>query len=82
MKHEQLSFPEALRYLARKYHIEIQEKELTDEEKQAQSEREAMLMLNEWACDYFEKQLHETQSGQDIGLSYFKERGFNDATIK
>ncbi len=82
MKHEQLSYPEALRYLARKYHIEIQEKELTDEEKQAQSEREAMLMLNEWACDYFEKQLHETQAGQDIGLSYFKERGFNDVTIK
>ena len=82
MKHEQLSYPEALRYLARKYHIEIQEKELTDEEKQAQSEREAMLMLNEWACDYFEKQLHETQAGQDIGLAYYKERGFNDATIK
>ena len=82
MKHEQLSYPEALRYLARKYHIEIQEKELTDEEKQAQSEREAMLMLNEWACDYFEKQLHETPSGQDIGVSYFKERGFNDATVK
>ena len=82
MKHEQLSYPEALRYLARKYHIEIQEKELTDEEKQAQTEREAMLMLNEWACSYFEKQLHETQTGQDIGLSYFKERGFNDTTIK
>ncbi len=82
MKHEQLSYPEALRYLARKYHIEIQEKELTDEEKQAQTEREAMLMLNEWACAYFEKQLHETQAGQDIGLSYFKQRGFNDATIK
>ena len=82
MKHEQLSYPEALRYLARKYHIEIQEKELTDEEKQAQSEREAMLMLNEWACAYFEKLLHETQAGQEIGLAYFKERGFNDATIK
>lgn len=82
MKHEQLSYPEALRYLARKYNIEIQEKELTDEEKQAQTEREAMLMLNEWACDYFEKQLHETQAGQEIGLSYFRERGFNDATIK
>ena len=82
MKHEQLSYPEALRYLARKYHIEIQEKELTDEEKQAQTEREAMFMLNEWACDYFEKQLHDTQQGQDIGLSYFKERGFNDATIR
>ena len=82
MKHEQLSYPEALRYLARKYHIEIHEKELTDEEKQAQSERESMLMLNEWACDYFENQLHETQQGQDIGLSYFKQRGFNDTTIK
>ncbi len=82
MKHEQLSYPEALRYLARKYHIEIHEKELTDEEKQEQTEREAMLMLNEWACDYFEKQLHETQMGQDIGLAYFRERGFNDATIK
>ena len=82
MKHEQLSYPEALHYLARKYHIEIQEKELTDEEKQAQTEREAMLMLNEWACNYFEEQLHNTQAGQDIGLSYFKERGFNDATIK
>ncbi len=82
MKHEQLSYPEALRYLARKYHIEIQEKELTDEEKQAQTEREAMLMLNEWACAYFEKQLHESQAGQEIGLSYFRERGFNDATIK
>ncbi|MBQ9556793.1 MAG: DNA primase [Muribaculaceae bacterium] len=82
MKHEQLSYPEALRYLARKYHIEIHEKELTDEEKQAQTEREAMLMLNEWACAYFEKQLHETQMGQDVGLAYFKERGFNDATIK
>ena len=82
MKHEQLSYPEALRYLARKYHIEIQEKELTDEEKQAQSERESMLMLNEWACSYFEKQLHESQAGQEIGLSYFRERGFNDATIK
>ena len=82
MKHEQLSYPEALRYLARKYHIEIQEKELTDEEKQAQSEREAMLMLNEWACDYFEKQMNETSMGRDVGLAYFRERGFNDATIK
>ena len=82
MKHEQLTWPEALRYLARKYHIEIQEKELTDEEKQAQTEREAMLMLNEWACAYFEHQLHETQAGQEIGLSYFRERGFNDVTIK
>ncbi len=82
MKHEQLSYPEALRYLARKYHIEIHEKELTDEERQAQTEREAMLMLNEWACDFFERQLHETAAGREIGLSYFIERGFNDVTIK
>ena len=82
MKHEQLSYPEALRYLAKKYHIEIHEKELTDEEKQAQTEREAMLMLNEWACAYFEKLLHETQAGREIGLAYFQERGFNDATIR
>ena len=82
MEHEHCSYSEALKYIARKYHIEIQEKELTDEEKQVQSEREAMLMLNEWACAYFEKQLHETQAGQDIGLSYFRERGFNDMTIK
>ena len=82
MKHEQLSYPEALRYLARKYHIEIQEKELSDEERQAQTVRESMLMLNEWACTYFENQLHDTQAGREIGLSYFKERGFNDATIR
>ena len=82
MKHEQLSYPEALRYLARKYHIEIHEKELTNEERQAQTEREAMLMLNEWACDFFERQLHETAAGREIGLSYFIERGFNDVTIK
>ena len=82
MEQEHCSYVEALRYLARKYHIEIQEKELTDQEKQAQTEREAMLMLNEWACDYFEKQLHETQAGQEIGLAYFRERGFNDTTIK
>lgn len=82
MEHEQMSYPEALRYLAKKYHIEIHEKELTDEEKAAQTERESMLVLNEFASQYFEDQLLNTQEGKDIGLSYFYERGFSDTTIK
>ena len=82
MEHEQMSYPEALRYLAKKYHIEIHEKELTSEEKAAQTERESMLVLNEFASQYFENQLLNTQEGRDIGLSYFYERGFNDDTIK
>ena len=71
-----------MRYLAKKYHIEIHEKELTSEEKAAQTERESMLVLNEFASQYFEDQLLNTQEGRDIGLSYFYERGFNDDTIK
>lgn len=82
MEHEQLSYPEALRYLAKKYHIEIEERELTDEERSAQSERESMLVLNEFACEYFENQLHNTSDGRDIGLSYFRERGFSVETMK
>lgn len=82
MLHEQMTYVEALRYLAKKYHIEIQERELTDEEREAHTEREAMLVLNEWACQFFEKQLWETTEGQEIGLSYFRHRGFSDATIR
>ncbi len=82
MEHEQMSYVEALRYLAKKYNIEIHEKELTSEEKAAQTEREAMLVVNEFAAQWFEDQLFGTQEGKDIGLSYFYERGFNDATIK
>ena len=82
MEHEQMSYVEALRYLAKKYHIEIHEKELTDEEKAAQTERESMLVVNEFASQWFEEQLFNTKDGKDIGLSYFYERGFNDATIK
>ena len=82
MEHEQMSYAEALRYLAKKYHIEIHERELTDDEKAAQTERESMLVLNEYASQFFEDQLRNTQEGRDIGLSYFYERGFNDATIK
>ena len=82
MEHEQMSYPEALRYLAKKYNIEIHEKELTDEEKATQTERESMLVINDFAAQYFEDQLHNTKEGENIGLSYFYERGFNDATIK
>ncbi len=82
MEHEQLSYAEALRYLAKKYHIDIVEKEMTDEERQAQSERESMLLINEFASKYFEEKLYETEDGRDIGLSYFYERGFSDTIIK
>lgn len=82
MEHEQMSYVEALRYLAKKYNIEIHEKDLTDEEKAAQTERESLLVINEFASQWFEEQLFNSQEGKDIGLSYFYERGFNDATIK
>lgn len=82
MEHEQMTYPEALRYLAKKYNIEIHEKELSSEEKSAQSERESMLVVNDFAAQYFEDQLHNSKEGKDIGLSYFHDRGFNDSTIK
>ncbi len=82
MKHEQLSYYEALKYLAKKYHIEVEEKELTDEEKQAQSIRESLFILNEYARDFFVKMLHEHPEGRAIGMSYFHERGFRDDIIK
>lgn len=82
MEHEQLSYPDALRYLAQKYHIEIQERELTDQEKLAQSERESMFVVNEWARDYFEQQLYDTVDGRAIGMAYFRARGFRDDIIK
>ena len=82
MKHEQLSYYEALKYLARKYGIEVEEKEYTDEEKQAQSDRESMFILNEYARDYFVKILHSHPEGKAVGLSYFRERGFRDDIVK
>src|SRR5690606_4991320 len=82
MKHEQLSYYEALKYLARKYNIEIVEKELTNEEKQQQSDRESMLILNEFACNYFVKTLHTHTEGISVGLTYFKERGVREDIIK
>lgn len=77
MKHEQLSYHDALLYLANKYHIEVKEREQTDEERAEQIARDAMIMLNEWACKFFEDQLHNTTEGNEIGLSYFNQRGFS-----
>lgn len=82
MEHEQLSYPDALRWLARKYHIEIQEKEITEEEKQRQSERESMFIVNEWANQYFQSILQNDVDGRAIGMAYFRSRGFRDDTIR
>lgn len=82
MEHEQMSYYEALKYLARKYNIEVKERELSDEEKKAQSERESLFIVNEFAAKQFEHNLMETDEGRNIGLSYFYERGFTDAIIK
>ncbi len=82
MEHEQLTYPDALRWLAKKYHIEIEERELTDEERKQQSERESMLIVNEWASDYFHDILLNDRDGQAIGLQYFRQRGFRDDIIE
>ncbi len=82
MEHEQLSYPEALKYLARKYGIEVKERELTAEEKEAQTEREGLFIVNEWAANYFADQLHNTVDGTSIGLPYFRNRGFRDDIIQ
>lgn len=81
MEHEQMTYPEALRWLANKYHIEIKERELTDTEKREQSERESMFIVNQWAQKYFEGLLHNDPDGVALGLQYFRSRGFRDDTI-
>ena len=81
MEHEQMTYPEALRWLARKYHIEIKERELSDEEKREQSERESMFIMNEWAAQYFQQLIHDTPDGVAIGMQYFRSRGFRDDII-
>ncbi len=77
-----LSYPEALRALAKKYGIEIQEREITDDELQAQNEKDSLYLLLDFAKNYYQTQLFESDEGRSIGLSYFKERGFNEKTIK
>ena len=82
MKHEQITYPEALRWLAKKYNIEIQERELSDEEKREQGERESMFIVNEWACQYFHDILNNDVDGMAIGKQYFRSRGIRDDIIE
>ena len=82
MKHEQITYPEALRWLAKKYNIEIHERELTDDEKREQSERESMFVVNEWACEYFHEILKNNVDGMAIGKQYFRSRGIRDDIIE
>ena len=82
MEHEQLSYYEALKWLARKYNIEVKERELTDEERQAQNLRESLFVVNQFACDYFQDILHNSLDGQRIGMTYLRGRGFRDDIIR
>lgn len=82
MKHEQLTYFDALRFLAKKYNIEIQERELTDREKRIRSDRESMLIVNGWAQKYFSTLLYQHTEGKSVGLRYFAERGFRDDIIR
>jgi len=82
MEHEHFSYPEAIKYLAKKYHIEIEEEEQSNEQKQAADERESMYVVSNFAKDYYHDVLLNNPKGKAIGLSYFKERGFSDETIK
>ncbi len=81
MEHEQLSYYEALKYLAKKYNIEIEERELSPEEKQIKSDRESMLIVNSFAQEYFTNILFQHAEGRSVGLAYFHERGFRDDII-
>ena len=82
MEHEQLTYYEALKWLAKKYGIEVKERELSNEEKQAQSVRESLFLVNDFANNYFQDILHNHRDGQAIGMSYFRQRGFRDDIIK
>ena len=82
MKHEQLSYTEALKYLAKKYNIEVVEREETEEEKQRNSERESLFVVNDFAAKFFQKQLTDTEEGRSVGMAYFRERGIRPETIE
>jgi len=82
MEHEHFTYPEAIKYLAKKYNIEVEETVQSNEEKEAAGERESMYLVSEFANTYFQNTLHKTDAGKSIGLSYFKERGFTEETIK
>lgn len=82
MEHEQLSYYDAIKWLAKKYHIEIIERERTEEEKREESIRESMFVINQYALQYFIDTLHGSDEGKSIGLSYFRHRGLRDETIR
>jgi len=83
MEHENITYPEALKVVAKKYGIEVKEREETEEDIRRNNDRESMFMLNSWASDYFTNVLHNTDEGLSVGLSYFRQqRGFSEATIK
>lgn len=82
MELEQMTYPDALRWLAKKYNIEIQEREMTNEEKQRESERESMYIVNDWAAKYFQDILQNDVDGRAIGMQYFRSRGFRDDIIR
>ena len=82
MEHEQLSYPDAIKWLAKKYHIEIKERERTEEEIQQENIRESMFVINQYALQYFTQTLHNSEEGKAIGLNYFRNRGLRDETIK
>ena len=82
MELEQMTYPDALRWLAKKYNIEIQEREMTNEEKQRESERESMFIVNDWAAKYFQDILQNDVDGRAIGMQYFRSRGFRDDIIR
>ncbi len=82
MEHEHFTYPEAIKYLAKKYNIEVEETEQTDEQKQQADERESMYLVSEFANTFFQNSLLKTEQGKAIGLTYFKERGFTEDTIR
>jgi len=82
MKHEQLSYAEALKYLAKKYNIEVVEREETEEEKQRNNERESLFVVNDFAAKFFREQLLETEEGRSVGMAYFRERGIRPETVE
>ena len=82
MQHEQMTYPEALKWLGRRYGIEVKEREQSEEEKAAATAREAMFVVNEWARDYFVETLHNNVDGLAIGMSYFRRRGLRDDIIR
>ncbi len=82
MEHEQMTYPEALKWLARKYGIEVKERELSDEEREQENERESIFIVNEWAAGYYHDVLFNDPDGQAIGLAYFRQRGFRDDIIR